>query len=87
MTGRPLTALVALVLAAACGQTEPVGLAPRSVPDLDPRDERTCYDPGVEGSYRDALAENRLALADCRLRHANVVEAYLQVMERVPAPD
>ena len=76
-----------MVFVSGCGQSSDIGIAPRGIPDLDPRDEKPCYDPGVEGSYPEALAENRLALADCRMKHANVVKAYLQVMERIPAEE
>ncbi|QXN72656.1 hypothetical protein RCZAHN_47 [Rhodobacter phage RcZahn] len=56
------------------------------IPPLDPRDEQPCDDPGVEGTFGQALADNRVALADCRQRHENVVEAYNDVRHRIGKP-
>lgn len=64
------------------GLTETVYVpAGTTVPALDPRDEAVCPDPGVVGTALSALADNRLALADCRRRHANVVGQYNSVRE------
>lgn len=51
------------------------------VPKLDPRDEMSCVDPGVRGNVVQALADNRLALAVCSRKHANVVAQYAEVYE------
>lgn len=54
---------------------KPILQAP-PIPPLDPRIEAPCPDPGVRGDYLSALTANRLALAECRRRHQNVVESY-----------
>ncbi len=67
-----------------CGTSNNIGLGNGVIPRLDPRDEAPCPDPGVEGTYAEALADNRVALADCRNRHQNVVDAYNDLREEVP---
>lgn len=46
------------------------------IPPLDPRDSRPCYEPGVDQNAVKALTDTRVALADCRKKHDNVVRAY-----------
>jgi len=76
-TIKALSVLFLTTFVSGClGSTEPTIVVGTPVPKLDPRDEATCPDPGVRGNAVQALAENRLALADCRRRHANVVEQY-----------
>lgn len=53
------------------------------IPRLDPRTEETCTDPGVNGTYGQALAENRTALVICIERHEDVVEAYNEARKRI----
>jgi len=53
--------------------------APYQAPPLDPRDEKACYDPGVTDEAFESLAQNRLALAECRKKHANVVGQYNRI--------
>lgn len=50
--------------------------APYQPPELDPRDKKACYDPGIEGDALSALGDTRVALADCRKKHENVVDQY-----------
>ena len=53
------------------------------LPALDPRDEELCYDPGVVGTYGEALAANRTALVICIERHQNVVETYNEARQEM----
>lgn len=53
------------------------------MPALDARDATACYDPGVEGTYSEALTANRVALADCRRKHGNVVAQYEEVRDKL----
>ena len=53
------------------------------LPALDPRDEKPCYDPGVEGTYGEALAANRTALVICISRHQNVVDTYNEARKKL----
>lgn len=71
-----------LMSASACNV---FGRAPQleHVPALDPRDEAECTDPGVGAEAIVALAENRVALADCARRHANVVRQYNDVRQQM----
>lgn len=55
---------------------QPPPIVPVNLPPLDPRTEQPCYDPGVNGNYGEALTDNRVALADCRKKHADAVAAY-----------
>lgn len=63
-----------LILLSACAEYSD----PRTIviPQLDPRDEKTCTDPGVPARAAEAVAVTRLALADCTRKHKNVVLAY-----------
>lgn len=45
-------------------------------PELDGRDLSCAKDPGVNKDSWKALAENRAAYLDCKLRHKNVTLAY-----------
>jgi hypothetical protein len=61
-----------------------VSVKPRVViPALDPRVERACEDPGVSGTFGQALAENRTALVICTERHNEVVAAYNEAREQL----
>jgi len=61
-----------------------VEVIPRvELPPLDPRDEKPCYDPGVVGTYGEALAANRTALVICIERHQNVVETYNEARQEM----
>lgn len=53
------------------------------LPPLDPRDEMPCRDPGVEGTYGEALAANRTALVICIERHQNVVDTYNEARKKL----
>jgi hypothetical protein len=61
-----------------CG-TSADGPAAYQAPPLDPRDEKDCYDPGVGDEALASLGDNRVALADCRRKHRNVVRQYNRV--------
>ena len=77
-TGRALAALLVLTLGSGClGSNE--AAAPYQAPPLDPRDEKACYDPGVGDEAISTLGSTRVALADCRKKHQNIVEQYNQV--------
>lgn len=56
---------------------------PYQAPPLDPRDEAVCYDPGIGQEAIDSLGRTRVALADCRKKHQNVISQYNQVRERL----
>lgn len=63
------------------GSTSSPVIVGAPVPRLDPRDEAACLDPGVQGNAIEALADNRLALAQCSRKHGNVVGQYNEVYE------
>jgi hypothetical protein len=73
-------ALLTLTLVSACS-TSSDGAAPFQAPPLDPRDEKPCYDPGVGEEAITSLGQHRVALADCRKKHENVVKQYNQVRQ------
>lgn len=75
-----MAALLILTLVSACSKSGE-GAAPYQAPALDPRDEKPCYDPGVGGEAITSLGQHRVALADCRKKHENVVEQYNQVRQ------
>jgi len=70
-------ALLILLSLIACGPSSSALLV--KAPPLDPRDEAECYDPGVGAEAISTLGETRVALADCRKKHQNVVEQYNEV--------
>jgi len=77
-TARTLPALLILQLVSGCfGSNE--AATPYQAPPLDPRDEEICYDPGVGNEAIDTIGSTRVALADCRKKHQNVVKQYNQV--------
>lgn len=51
------------------------------VPDLDQRDAQACADPGVQDGANpiEVIAETRVALGDCRRKHARVVALYNRI--------
>ncbi|KQI69394.1 hypothetical protein AN189_02940 [Loktanella sp. 3ANDIMAR09] len=53
--------------------------------DLSPQDAMPCADPGIsEGiDLRSILADHRVALGDCRRRHARVVTQYRGLQDRI----
>lgn len=53
--------------------------APYQAPPLDPRDEAPCADPGLTDEALESLGITRLALAQCRKKHQNVVNQYKRV--------
>lgn len=65
--------------ASGCFRSSEDGRVLVDVPKLDSRDEAGCYDPGVDRDAFVAVGENRVALADCRRRHKNVVDQYNDV--------
>lgn len=73
-----------LMSVSGCG-TSGSFVSPVEIPKLDPRTESPCYDPGVEGNYGEALTDNRVALADCRKKHGDAVNAYNDVRTRFGA--
>ena len=78
-----LTALSLMTSGGSCAiSSNPPVLAPQ-LPPLDPRDEAPCYDPGVTGTYGQALTENRVALAHCRRTQQNVVRAYNDARQKL----
>lgn len=73
------------MMLAACSKSEIEQLARSpappikvAIPDLSPNDKKLCYDPGdpVGIDAIAVIADTRLALADCRLRHQRVVRKY-----------
>lgn len=71
-----LAGLILLSLIACAPSNE---AAPYKAPVLDPRDEKACYDPGVGEDAIEALGAHRVALAECRRKHQNVVNQYNEV--------
>lgn len=72
-------ALILTVLLSACGQsTEIVPQVVRpDLPDVLPLETRAaCYDPGVTNDALADMAQHRVALADCRRKHAASVTAF-----------
>lgn len=69
-------AIFLLTFATACGPSADSVSGGVILPAIDPRDAAPCYDPGVEGTYSAALRVNRVALADCRRKQANLVALY-----------
>ncbi|MCH2165926.1 MAG: hypothetical protein MK098_14965 [Marinovum sp.] len=61
----------------------------RIVPELSSEDARACYDPGVPDgvSALEIIADTRVALGDCKRRHARVVTQYNQIKGVIAAPD
>lgn len=78
---RVLGALLMTTLVSACSGSG--NGTPYTPPPLDPRDEAECDDPGVGSEAISSLAQNRVALADCARRHANVVQQYNDVRGRM----
>lgn len=60
------------------GSSEPT-TKPQPIPPLTPYAEAECPDPGIATDAIKALAENRLALADCRKRKQVAVRQYNEV--------
>ncbi|MDZ7822997.1 MAG: hypothetical protein U5K75_02425 [Ahrensia sp.] len=53
-------------------------ISPQALPDIPALDALACRDPGVTAGQPalNQLAENRLALGECRRRHGRVVNFY-----------
>lgn len=73
-------AIFLMMFVNACSKSNK-GTADVPIPRLDPRDEKPCYEPGVSTDALDSLVENRIALAECRRKHGNVVQQYNDVVE------
>ena len=69
-------ALSLLMSVSGCSGSAVEAIPTVELPSLDPRDEKPCTDPGVVGTFGEALAANRTALVICIERHGNVVRTY-----------
>ena len=69
-------ALFLLTFGSGCAAFGKAGPAAYQAPPLDVRDKSPCTDPGVGEEALTALAETRVALADCSEKHGNVVRQY-----------
>jgi len=79
---KAISAIFLTIFVSGCaGFNSPPPTVGTPVPRLDPRDEARCIDPGVRGNAVQALADNRLALAECSRKHANVVGQYNEVYQ------
>lgn len=58
-------------------------IAPFALPDLPARDAQRCYDPGVKAGEQALaeLAKTRMALADCRAKHARLIAYYIALQK------
>lgn len=77
-----LPVLLILTLGSGCSESNEAA-APYQAPPLDPRDQKACYDPGVGDEAIASLGAHRVALADCRKKHQNVVKQYEQVRQEL----
>lgn len=74
-----LVALAGLILLSLIACAPSNEATPYQAPALDPRDEKACYDPGVGEDAIETLGAHRVALAECRRKHQNVVNQYNEV--------
>ncbi len=60
-----------------------LGIAPFALPDLPARDAQHCYDPSVKAGEQALaeLAKTRVALADCRAKHARLIAYYIALQK------
>lgn len=79
---RTATALSLTMFVSGCFGSAVEVIPTVELPPLDPRDEQSCYDPGVQGTYGEALASTRTALVICIERHENVVRNYNEARSR-----
>lgn len=80
--GTPLAAFL-MIFCASCSQSiDPgkVAVAPQ-LPALPPTLAEPCEDPGIDRDALIALAQHRLAWADCRTRQKNLVQFYRELSE------
>lgn len=58
------------------------------IPELSESDRRRCYDPGIRAGTdaRSIIADHRVALSDCRQKHARVVQQYDAIPDIINPP-
>lgn len=78
-TLRALLALSLLTFVSGCLRSDEPTTKPQPIPAMTPYAAQDCPDPGVAEDAIKALAENRLALADCRKRKKIAVAEYAAV--------
>lgn len=78
-------ALCLTIFVTACERSGESTYRGAPVPPLDLRTAAPCYDPDVGTDAIETLTRHRVALAECRRKHQNAVEAYEDVRENLGA--
>ena len=77
--GSKALALCLLTSLSACGPSIEVAV-PVKAPPISRQDSATCRDGQLSGDAISDLVDHRLALAECRRKHARVVAFYNSVV-------